>query len=285
MFSRSATTWHHPGMQLRAAVHPAVLLLCCFFGHQMMAQTKPVEPTQPSANPTSGSLTTQENSDEKSNMELKSLEDIDRQIGNRIEPKLTQLFAAARAPYPPGSVILIAYKAEKTLEVWVPLDNRYVKIHQYAIQGASGHEGPKLKNGDKQVPEGLYRITTLNPNSKFYLSMKLDYPNEFDQANALADRRDDPGSDIYIHGKDQSVGCLAMGDDSMEELFLLAMRVGFEQFEVIIAPNRTIVPTVSSSDTPQWQPELYARIKSRIEQITGQTNPSLQTGKSANTTP
>jgi murein L,D-transpeptidase YafK len=56
-------------------------------------------------------------------------------------------------------------------------------IHSYLIRSGSGRLGPKLRSGDHQVPEGIYRVTGFNPKSRFYLSMRLDYPNEFDRSH------------------------------------------------------------------------------------------------------
>ena len=71
------------------------------------------------------------------------------------------------------------------------------------------------------MPEGVYRIVALNPNSSYHLSMKLDYPTEFDLSKARAEGRTRPGSDIFIHGKAVSIGCVAVGDDAIEEIFVL----------------------------------------------------------------
>jgi len=71
-------------------------------------------------------------------------------------------------------------------------------VADYRITAASGTAGPKLREGDRQVPEGIYRIVGLNPNSRYHLSMKLDYPNAFDRHQAARDGRARPGSDIFI---------------------------------------------------------------------------------------
>ncbi|NJN46820.1 MAG: L,D-transpeptidase family protein [Candidatus Competibacteraceae bacterium] len=92
-------------------------------------------------------------------------------------------------------------------------------IKHYPVLAASGTLGPKLCEGDRQVPEGIYRIKSLNPNSAYHLSLELDYPNAFDLRQAERDGRNNPGSAICIHGKAVSVGCLAMGDTAIEELY------------------------------------------------------------------
>ncbi len=114
-------------------------------------------------------------------------------------------FEKAGVPYPPTAVTLLGLKEEGRLEVWA--DGRFVR--SYPILGQSGVAGPKLREGDRQVPEGVYRIIGLNPNSSYHLSMELNYPNDEDLAQARLDGRDHPGSEIFIHGSNQSIGCLA----------------------------------------------------------------------------
>jgi murein L,D-transpeptidase YafK len=117
------------------------------------------------------------------------------------------------------------------------LSGKFHLIRDYYIQVASGGAGPKLRQGDRQVPEGIYRIVKLDPNSHYHLSMKLNYPNEFDLLHARQDGRKAPGSNILIHGKAVSIGCLAMGDEAIEELFVLTEHVGVEKVKVVIAPH------------------------------------------------
>ena len=98
--------------------------------------------------------------------------------------KLNPYFAKAKVSYPPREVIFIALKQEMKLELWARNSGEFRFIRDYHIQAASGVAGPKLRQGDKQVPEGIYRIVELNPNSHYHLSMKLNYPNEFDRLHA-----------------------------------------------------------------------------------------------------
>ena len=101
-----------------------------------------------------------------------------------------------------------------------------------------------------------------NPFSNWHLSLMLDYPNEFDKNHALIDKRNKLGNDIFIHGKNSSIGCLAVGDNAIEQIFMLARRVGLENIEVIIAPNdlRKSSPATSRINQPRWLPELYRKI-------------------------
>jgi hypothetical protein len=120
-------------------------------------------------------------------------------------------------------------------------------------------QGPKQKQGDRQVPEGIYQITLLNPNSTYHLSMKLNYPNSYDLTMAHHDRRSNLGGDIYIHGGTKSIGCLAIGDKAMEDLFVLVAKIGLDNASVLIAPYdlRKGSPNVYLRTDPLWLPALY----------------------------
>lgn len=151
---------------------------------------------------------------------------------------------------------LVARKAERRLEVWLEGDGAPRPVHAYGVLAASGGPGPKLREGDRQVPEGRYGIESLNPNSRFHLSMKVSYPNAFDRARAAEDGRDRPGGDIFIHGGARSVGCLALGDDAIEELFWLVATVGAERFEVLMTPSEGASWEIPSG-APAWVEEMY----------------------------
>jgi len=183
--------------------------------------------------------------------------------------KLNPYFAKAKVSYPPREVIFIALKQEKKLELWARDSGEFRFIRDYDIRAASGVAGPKLRQGDRQVPEGIYRIEELNPNSHYHLSMKINYPNEFDIFHAWQEGRADPGSDIFIHGKAASIGCLAMGDDVIEELFVLTAQVGTENVKVVIAPHdpRIFPLEADSEKLPEWTPALYSIISREIKAL------------------
>ena len=155
------------------------------------------------------------------------------------------------------------------LELWARDSGEFRFIRDYHIQAASGVAGPKLRQGDRQVPEGIYHITKLDPNSHYHLSMKLNYPNEFDLLHARHEGRANPGSNILIHGKAASIGCLAMGDEAIEELFVLTTQVGAENVKVVIAPHdpRTYPLNADSEKDPEWTPELYSAISREIKAL------------------
>jgi hypothetical protein len=105
------------------------------------------------------------------------------QYGPAARARLLPYFSAAGVPYPPARFLLLGLKQERALQLYAagPAQN-LAFIRSFAIIGASGELGPKLQEGDRQVPEGVYRIVYLNPNSIAHLSLALSYPNDFDRA-------------------------------------------------------------------------------------------------------
>ena len=132
-----------------------------------------------------------------------------------------------------GKLRILVFKNERRLEVHAP---GWKAPRVYPMTGFSGTLGPKLKEGDGQIPEGVYGIEYLNPNSSFYLSMKVSYPNDADRRRAKADGRTDLGGDIMIHGMNATVGCVPIGDDAIEDVFYLVNAVGIRNVSVVIAP-------------------------------------------------
>ncbi|MCC5015933.1 MULTISPECIES: L,D-transpeptidase family protein [unclassified Legionella] len=193
-----------------------------------------------------------------------------RKYGLRTEPELLRLFAKSNVEYPPKDIALLAFKKERRMELWAKDSNttwRY--IHTYPLTAFSGRLGPKLKERDGQIPEGIYRLITFNPFSSMHLSMMIDYPNYFDRLQASKDGRRRLGNNIFLHGKSLSVGCLAVGDRAIDQLFLLVRRVGLSHVKLIIAPNdlRIAKPATSNFAQPRWLPELYKQINSALSQF------------------
>ncbi|MBN1639007.1 MAG: hypothetical protein JW866_08570 [Ignavibacteriales bacterium] len=119
-------------------------------------------------------------------------------------------------------IFLRAFKKERILEVWIKnkSDKSYTFFKDYDFCAFSGILGPKRKEGDLQIPEGIYHIIHFNPLSDFFLSLGLNYPNESDKI--LSDKKK-PGSDIYIHGGCATIGCIPITDDKIKELYVLAV--------------------------------------------------------------
>jgi len=125
------------------------------------------------------------------------------------------------------SIRLITVKEKQILEVWSKATEKdeFILRKTYPYTSFSGVLGPKLKEGDRQIPEGVYSIEGLNPNSKFHLSIKVGYPNDLDKKLALEENRESLGGDIFIHGKASTIGCIPIGDSNIEELFYLVATV------------------------------------------------------------
>ncbi|MGZ4958990.1 MAG: L,D-transpeptidase family protein [Methylomonas sp.] len=198
----------------------------------------------------------------------RTVADILQIYGTYATNKLKPYFSRANVPYPPREIIFLALKQEMKLEVWARDSGEFQFIRHYGIQAASGVSGPKLRQGDKQVPEGIYRISGMNPNSHYHLSMKINYPNEFDLFHASQEGRTDPGSDIFIHGRAQSIGCLAMGDEAIEELFVLTSQTGVDNVKVVIAPHDPRAYSLEAgANLPEWATELYSMISREIKAL------------------
>jgi hypothetical protein len=180
----------------------------------------------------------------------------------KMEARLLPWFRFAGVDWPPRAITLLALKDSRRLELWALSRQGWRPIFDYRIKGISGGPGPKLREGDRQVPEGFYRIVGFNPNSRYHLSIKIDYPNRFDRAQARRERRTGLGGEIFIHGKAVSQGCLAIGDKAIEDLFVLIALVGVERVSVIISPrDYRIRPWIPAGPgEPPWVDDLNRQI-------------------------
>lgn len=201
----------------------------------------------------------------------RTVEDVVRQYGPAAEARLKKYFTTAKAAYPPKKIALIGLKKENQLELWAEEGGKWKFLHSYPVLAASGMAGPKLRQGDLQVPEGFYKIIVMNPNSSYHLSMKLDYPNTFDKKRAEEEGRGNLGGDIFIHGRDVSIGCLALGDPAIEELFTLVARIGREKVQVLVTPHDFRVRKKDPSPLryePPWLAGLYADLRKELAKYT-----------------
>lgn len=187
------------------------------------------------------------------------------QYGYPAKQRLAPYLRAAGVDYPPQTIVLVAFKWEMRLELYAgnsPDDLKFVRY--YNVQAASGSVGPKLREGDRQVPEGVYRFTQLNPNSNYHLSLKVDYPNAFDRMMGKVENRTNLGGSIYLHGGSESAGCLAMSDSVAEEIFTLVAQTGIDNASIILSPvdmRREAAPNPLDHDVPVWAPHLYSIIQ------------------------
>jgi murein L,D-transpeptidase YafK len=148
-------------------------------------------------------------------------------------------FAAKNIDNKKFALFLRAFKKEMKLEAWVKprTSDTFVLLHTFDFCSTSGVVGPKRKEGDLQIPEGMYSINHFNPVSDFHLSLGIDYPNKSDKI--LSDKKT-PGSAIYIHGNCVTVGCIPITDDKIKELYILAVEArsnGQEKIPVHIFPT------------------------------------------------
>ena len=190
------------------------------------------------------------------------------QYGPAARARLVPFFAAAGIAYPPTRFVLLGFKHERELHLLASRpDGGLAFVRSYPILGASGTLGPKLRQGDRQVPEGVYAIVYVNPNSVAHLSLALSYPNDYDLARAAEDGRDALGGDIMIHGGTTSHGCLAIGDEAAEELFVLAVDAGWDDAVVVLSPVdlRKHVPPLDIREQPAWVSDLYGRLRAELD--------------------
>jgi murein L,D-transpeptidase YafK len=153
---------------------------------------------------------------------------------------LRQRFQEKGLPYPPHAILFRAFKKEADLELWAnAADNQpYVLVHEYRICTSSGVLGPKRRFGDEQVPEGFYDLDWFNPQSNFFLSLHISYPNTADR---ILGSHQNPGGDIFLHGDCASIGCIPITDDGIKEVYWLAVLVhsqGQQRLPIQIFPMR-----------------------------------------------
>ncbi len=193
---------------------------------------------------------------------------VGRFFRHTVESRLAQFGGAARARLSlktfPGELRILAFKQEKRLELWGrnASDPAWNFLKEFRILTASGTTGPKLKEGDRQVPEGFYEIESLHPNSHFYLALKLAYPSAEDIAMARQDSRDlrRLGSAIMLHGKGGSIGCIAVSNVDMEEIFLLTAKARPENTKILIFPCDFRSRPLPEKTRPGWIGERYRKL-------------------------
>lgn len=194
------------------------------------------------------------------------------QYKKTVDARLIPDFAKAGVAYPPTKITLVILKQERRVELYAQgaTDlSAYHFIQSYPILAASGHLGPKLREGDWQVPEGIYAIESLNPNSHYHLALHVDYPNAFDRAQAKLDNRTNLGGDIMIHGSNVSIGCVALGDSAAEDLFVLSAEVGLPHVRLLFCPfDFRVTKQASETDQlPPWTAKLYADLEQNLSTL------------------
>jgi murein L,D-transpeptidase YafK len=131
-------------------------------------------------------------------------------LGPALDTRLRALGSSLGSP-----AFIRVFKESRVLELWVGASDRFVLFERYPICSFSGGLGPKTREGDKQAPEGLYRVgeDQLNPYSRYHLALNLGYPNAYESARAWT------GDSLMVHGDCVSIGCYAMGDHAIAEIY------------------------------------------------------------------
>jgi len=171
----------------------------------------------------------------------------------RVRPALERDLAAAGLKF--GDPVFIrAFKEEMELELFVqsPKSGTFKLFRSYPIACASGTLGPKLAEGDGQVPGGFYSVppSAMNPTSLYHLAFNIGYPNAFDRSLGRT------GGLIMIHGNRVSIGCLAMTDPKIEEIFTLCAAAhahGQAAFRVHIFPFRMTAERLAKAAGSPWE--------------------------------
>jgi murein L,D-transpeptidase YafK len=163
-----------------------------------------------------------------------------RQARENRQEQIDSLFKSVNIAYPPREIVLVVLKDEQLLELWAKQDSleTYTLIKTYKFTASSGTVGPKRKRGDLQIPEGFYYITHFNPVSNFHLSLQINYPNKSDR---ILGEENNLGGDIFIHGSMVTIGCIPIGDASIEELYIMCVDVtshNNKNIPVYIFPSR-----------------------------------------------
>jgi murein L,D-transpeptidase YafK len=168
-----------------------------------------------------------------------------------VEPELKKEFENKKIQY--GSPIFIRiFKEPKELEIWVKTENQFSLFKTYEIcTYGSGTLGPKIRQSDGQAPEGFYFVTPqrLNPLSDFHLSFNIGYPNKYDRIHKRT------GGNLMVHGSCVSIGCYAMTDSGIEEIFAIAdaaFRNGQKFFRVHIFPFRMNSENMGKNKHSEW---------------------------------
>ena len=202
--------------------------------------------------------------------DLQMIEEIivNKYLDNTLEERLSDLSAKVG-----DAVFLRIFKKESLLEVWIRTETEYEHLKDYTICAYSGYLGPKLKEGDRQAPEGFYKVKKyqLNPNSKFHLSFNLGYPNKYDRAHERT------GSFLMIHGNCVSIGCYAMTNAKIEEIYDLvesALEKGQKSVQVHVYPFRMTEENMVLYSENEWY-DFWVNLKEGYDYFEAEKIPPL----------
>ena len=183
-------------------------------------------------------------------------------------PAATLALMAQKGVTAASPVLFRAYKKESEIEVWKKGPSGYVFIKTFPICRWSGQLGPKRKSGDRQTPEGFYTVPRrqMNPNSHYYLSFDVGYPNAYDRAHGGT------GSAVMVHGICSSMGCFAMTDGTVGEIYAIArdaLNGGQAAFQFQSYPFRMSAENMARHrDRPEHR--VLARAQGRLRPVRGE---------------
>ena len=176
--------------------------------------------------------------------------DVSRGAISRVKPALEDALQVRGLRF--GSPIFLRiFKESRELEVWLEHNGKFELFRTYEVCSVSGHLGPKLRRGDGQGPEGFYFVTPgrMNPESQFHLSFDIGYPNAYDRHHGRT------GSALMVHGDCVSIGCYAMTNAGIEEIYALAdaaLRGGQSFFRVHVFPFRMTTSNIEGHRGSRW---------------------------------
>lgn len=167
------------------------------------------------------------------------------------ENSLKTLFEKNKLIYPPKEVFIRIFKEEFELELWTKnqITKQYQLVKNFEVCSMSGELGAKRREGDSQVPEGFYHIDYYNPYSSYFLSVRINYPNQSDRVLGY---KPSLGNNICIHGDCVSIGCISITDPQIKELYWLLIQAkgqGQKNIPVHIFPNRLNTANYSKLQT------------------------------------
>lgn len=166
----------------------------------------------------------------------------------RLDERLREKNMALGTP-----ILMRVFKREFELELWMLKEGRYELFATYPICKWSGRLGPKLQTGDRQSPEGFYSVdkAALNPNSRWHRSFNLGFPNAYDRSHGRT------GSFLMVHGGCGSIGCYAMTNPVIEEIWTIVTRAldgGQQRFQVQVYPFRMTDQNLAAYHGERWSP-------------------------------
>ena len=190
----------------------------------------------------------------------------------RVRPRLLKALREKGLDY--GAPIFIRiFKQNQKLELWMLDGYEYKLFKTYSICNFSGKLGPKLKEGDRQAPEGFYFVgeSQLNPDSDFHLSFDIGFPNAYDREHRRT------GNHLMIHGGCVSAGCYAMTDEGITEIYTLAdaaLKSGQRLFEVHIFPFRMTAANMAAYSKSRWA-GFWANLKTGYDYFEAHHRPPI----------